>query len=169
MAKLVTLQILVDEEDESRIADGLNDMLREAAKPVDPDDEDGRSWIIDWRLAWCGDQMLTQSVSEKINDAICNGTYSEGDAFPGQSVPLLPGFEYDLIATDPKVLDSLWITVPSLRPQDEGGDLSVLLKRTHEGAIVDIQPTNQEDRQEILATTAAEFSDATHPEEAVPA
>ena len=29
MAKLVTLQILVDEEDESRIADGLNDMLRE--------------------------------------------------------------------------------------------------------------------------------------------
>jgi chromosomal replication initiation ATPase DnaA len=45
----------------------------------------------------------------------------------------------------------------------------VLLTRTHEGAIVDIQPTNQEDRQEILATTAAEFSDATHPEEAVPA
>ena len=169
VAKLVTLQILVDEEDESRIADGLNDMLREAAKPVDPDDADGRSWIIDWRLAWCDDQMLTQSVSEEINDAICNGTYSEGDAFPGQSVPLLPGFEYDLIATDPKVLDSLWITVPSLRPKDEGGDLSVLLTRTHEGAIVDIQPTNQEDRQEILATTAAEFSDATHPEEAVPA
>jgi hypothetical protein len=96
-------------------------------------------------------------------------TYREGDAFPGQSVPLLPGFEYDLIATDPKVLDSLWITVPSHRPKDEGGDLSVLLKRTHEGAIVDIQPTNQEERQEILATTAAEFSDATHPEEAVPA
>ncbi len=78
MAKLVTLQILVDEEDESRIADGLNDMLREAAKPVDPDDADGRSWIVDWRLAWCDDQMLTQSVSEEINDAICNGTWPSG-------------------------------------------------------------------------------------------
>lgn len=169
VAKLVTLQILVDEEDENRIADGLNDMLREAAKPVDPENDGGHSWIIDWRLAWCGNQMLTQSVSEEINDAICNGTYSEGDAFPGRSVPLLPGFEYDLIATDPKVLDSIWIAVPSHRPKDEGGDLSVLLKRTHEGAIVDIQPANQEDRQEILSTAVAEFSDAAHPEEAVPA
>ena len=29
MAKIVTLQILVDEDDESRIADGLNDMLED--------------------------------------------------------------------------------------------------------------------------------------------
>lgn len=168
MAKIVTLQILVDEDDDSRIADGLNDMLRTAAQPVDPDDADARSWIIDWRLAWAGDQMLLQAVPDEIGDAICNDTYIEGDAFPGQAVSLLPGFEYNLIATDPKAMDSLWITVPALLPADEGGDLSVLIKRTHEGAIVDIWPTNQEDGNECLSTAAAEFSDSSRAEESAP-
>ena len=49
MAKIVTLEILVDSDDESEIADGLNDMLRTAQIPVDPDDADARNWIIDWR------------------------------------------------------------------------------------------------------------------------
>ena len=168
MAKIVTLLILVDEDDDSRIADGLNDMLRTAAQPVDPDDADARSWIIDWRLAWAGDQMLLQPVPDEVADAICNDTYIEGDAFPGQAVPLLPGFEYDLIATDPKAMDSLWITVPAHRPTEEGGDLSVLVKRTHEGAIVDIWPTSQEDGKECLSSAAAEFSDASRAEEAAP-
>lgn len=168
MAKIVTLQILVDEDDDSHIADGLNDMLRTAAQPVDPDDADARSWIIDWRLAWAGDQMLLQAVPDEIGDAICNDTYIEGDAFPGQAVSLLPGFEYNLIATDPKAMDSLWITVPALLPADEGGDLSVLIKRTHEGAIVDIWPTSQEDGNECLSTAAAEFSDASRAEESAP-
>lgn len=169
MAKIVTLQILVDDDDESRIADGLNEMLRTAAQPVDPDDADARSWIIDWRLAWAGDQMLLQPVPDDVADAISNDTYTEGDAFPGQAVPLLPGFEYDLIATDPKAIDSLWITVPAHRPRDEGGDLSVLLKRTHEGVVADIWPASQQDSKEMLATAAAEYSDASFPEETAPA
>jgi hypothetical protein len=80
MAKIVTLQILVD-DDESHIADGLNEMLRTAAQPVDPDDADARSWIIDWRLAWGSGQMLLQPVPDEVADAICNDTYTEGDAF----------------------------------------------------------------------------------------
>ncbi len=168
MANIVTLQILVDEDDDSRIADGLNDMLRTAAQPVDPDDADARSWIIDWRLAWAGDKMLLQPVPDEIGDAICNDTYIEGDAFPGQAVSLLPGFEYNLIATDHKAMDSLWITVPAHRSADEGGDLSVLVKRTHEGAIVDIWPTSQEDGNECLSTAAAEFIDASCAEDSAP-
>ncbi len=34
MAKIVTLEILVDSDNESEIADGLNDMLRTAQLPV---------------------------------------------------------------------------------------------------------------------------------------
>ena len=138
MAKIVTLEILVDSDDESEIADGLNDMLRTAQLPVDPDDADARSWIIDWRLGVCGDQLRLQSISPSVEDAIVNGTYSEGDAFPSTAAPLHPGLEYELIATDPKAVDSLWIGVPSLCDREEGGDLSVLVKRTHEGVILDV-------------------------------
>ena len=50
MAKIVTLEILVDSDNEAEISDGLNEMLRTAQLPVDPNDPDARSWIIDWRL-----------------------------------------------------------------------------------------------------------------------
>lgn len=163
MAKIVTLQILVDEDDESRIADGLNDMLRSAATPVDPDDADARSWVVDWRLGFGGGDLMLQGVQAEIDDAICNDTYSEGDAFPGQFPTLLPGFEYALSVSAPDAMDSLWITVPSCRPQDEGGDLSVLLKRTHEGVIVDVWPAGSEDG-ELLASIAVGFSDAVEEE-----
>lgn len=159
MAKIVTLQILVDEDDEARIADGLNDMLRTAATPVDPDDADARSWIIDWRLGYAGGSLMLQDVPAEIDDAICNDTYSEGEAFPGQSAPLLPGFEYSLSVSAPAAMDSLWITVPSCRPQDEGSDLSVLLKRTDEGLIVDVWPAGGENG-ELIASIGVEFSDA---------
>jgi hypothetical protein len=164
MAKLVTLQILVDEDEEGNITDGLNEMLRSAATPVDPDDADARSWIVDWRLAWGDSGEMILPVPEEINDAICNGTYSEGDAFPGQSVPLLPGFDYTLIASSPTAMDSLWIKVPALRPPDEGGDLAVQVKRTHEGVIIDVRHGLDCD---LMASVACEFSDAVS--EAAPA
>ncbi len=167
MAKIVTLEILVDSDDESEIADGLNDMLRTAQLPVDPDNADARSWIIDWRLGVCGDQLRLQSISPSVEDAIVNDSYSEGDAFPSTAAPLHSGLEYELIATDPKAMDSLWIGVPSLCDRQEGGDLSVLVKRTHEGVILDVWPASQEEQSEILSSAAAMFADAPHPEEAV--
>ena len=88
MAKIVTLEVLVDSDDESEIADGLNEMFRTAQLPVDPDNADARSWIIDWRLGVCGDQLRLQSISPSIEDAIVNDTYSEGDAFPSTAAPL---------------------------------------------------------------------------------
>ena len=159
MAKIVTLQILVDDNDEARIADGLNEMLRTAAQPVDPDDADARSWIIDYRLGYAGGDLMLQDVPAELEDAICNGTYSEGEAFPSSAAPLLPGFEYDLVVKEPSAMDSLWIGVPSGVAQDEAGDLSVLVKRTHEGVIVDIWPAANEDG-ESLASVGVMFSDA---------
>lgn len=167
MAKIVTLEILVDSDNESEIADGLNEMLRTAQLPVDPDDADARSWIIDWRLGVCGDQLRLQSITPSVEDAIVNDTYSEGDAFASTAAPLHPGLEYELIATDPKAMDSLWIGVPSLCDREEGGDLSVLLKRTHEGVILDVWPASQEEHGEILSSAAAMFADAPQPEEVV--
>ena len=167
MAKIVTLEILVDSDDESKIADGLTEMLQTAQLPVDPDDPDARSWIIDWRLGVCGNQLRLQPIPPSIADAIVNDTYSEGDAFPSSAAPLHPGLEYELLATDTKAMDSLWIGVPSLCDHQEGGDLSVLLKRTHEGVIVDVWPASQDERSEILSSAAAMFADAPQPEEAV--
>ena len=165
MAKIVTLEILVDSDDESEIADGLNDMLRTAQLPVDPDDPDARSWIIDWRLCVCGNQMRLQDVSPSVEDAIVNDTYSEGEAFPASAAPLHPGLEYELIATDPKAMDSLWIGVPAYCDKEEGSDLSVLVKRTHEGVIVDVWPASMEDQNgEVLDSAAVMFADA-FPEE----
>lgn len=164
MAKIVTLQILVDDENEARIADGLNDMMRMAATPIDPTDAHGGSWIIDWRLKWGEDQIMAVSVTEEINDAIGNDTYSEGDAFPGDSFPVLPGFDYTLVPTGQDAMDSLWIKVPALREADEGGDLAVQIKRTHEGVLIDV--TGGLDC-ELLSTACAEFSDVA--EEAVAA
>ena len=167
MAKIVTLEILVDSDDESEIADGLNEMLRTAQLPVDPDDVDARNWIIDWRLCVCGTQMRLQDIPPSVEDAIVNDTYSEGDAFPASAAPLHPGLEYELIATDPKAMDSLWIGVPAHCDKEEGGGLSVLLKRTHEGVIVDVWPASQEEQSEILSSAAAMFADVAQPEEAV--
>ena len=36
MARIVTLEILVDSDNEPEISDGLNEMLRTAQLPVDP-------------------------------------------------------------------------------------------------------------------------------------
>lgn len=165
MAKIVTLELLVNSDDESEIADGLNDMLRAAQSPVDPDQDGITPWIVDWRLGYCGGQLRLQSLPAFVDASVAKGDYAEGDAFPSSSVPLHPGFEYELAVADPKAMDSLWIGVPSLCDKEEGGDLSVLVKRTHEGVIVDIWPASQEDGDESLASAAAMFSDAPRTEE----
>ena len=167
MPKIVTLEILVDSDNDAEISDGLNEMLRTAQLPVDPNDPDARSWIIDSRLGVCSDQLRLQSIPASVEDAIVNGTYREGEAFPSTAAPLHPGLEYELLATDPKAMDSLWIGVPSLCDRQEGGDLSVLVKRTHEGVILDVWPASQENQGEILSSAAAMFADAPQPEEAV--
>jgi hypothetical protein len=72
MAYLVTVNILIDESDASRVVDGINDMLKEAQEPVE---DGGESWIVDWSFD------SVDLGAEELNDTICNETYSEGDAF----------------------------------------------------------------------------------------
>ena len=165
MAKIVTLEILVDSDNEAEISDGLNEMLRTAQLPVDPNDPDARSWIIDWRLGVGTGQLRLQSIPPSVEDAIVNDSYIEGEAFPSTAAPLHPGLEYELLATEPKAMDSLWIGVPALCDKGEGSDLSVLVKRTHEGVIVDVWPASMEDQNvAVLDSAAVMFADAV-PEE----
>lgn len=170
MPKIVTLEILVDSDNDAEISDGLNEMLRTAQLPVDPNDPDARSWIIDYRLGVCGDQLRLQSIPPSVEDAIVNGTYRQGAAFPSTAAPLHPGLEYELLATEPKAMDSLWIGVPALCDKEEGSDLSVLVKRTHEGVIVDVWPASMEDQNgEVLDSAAVMFADAASPEPTIKA
>jgi hypothetical protein len=72
MAYIATINIVVDETEEARLYDGINEMLRTAQEPVE---EDGAPWIVDWAFT------SVEHVNEALNDAICNATYAEGDAF----------------------------------------------------------------------------------------
>lgn len=76
MAKVVTIKILVDEDDDSVIASGLHEMLQTASTPVDEDDVDAPTFIIDWLI----DRNL-EPVSNEVDDAIMNDTYVSGEAF----------------------------------------------------------------------------------------
>ena len=160
MSKLVTVQLLVDSDESNAIADRLHRMLREAAHRASPGDDTAKSWLLDWRLTWgAGEcvQLLVQDPPPSVTEAVANRTYCQGDAFHGHDVQLLPGVEYAMIASGPKAMDYLWLTVPSLRPEGEGGDLTVSIKRTAEGVIVDVCSSND---GAVLDTAACEFSDS---------
>ena len=83
MAIIVSLQILVNDDCESRIADGLNEMLRSAAVPVDADDPGAPQWILDWRLADQRGNLFVDDVPESAVLALQDGAYEEGLAFVG--------------------------------------------------------------------------------------
>lgn len=70
MAYLATLHVLVDDDDESRVLDGLNEMLRAAQAPVQAGDP---PWIVDWSIA------ETRRANDVLQESIASGTYEEGD------------------------------------------------------------------------------------------
>lgn len=72
MAHLVVVQILVDEHEESRVVDGINEMLKTAQQPVE---EGGPSWIVDWSIA------SARKTLKELDDSLVNEIYAEGDAF----------------------------------------------------------------------------------------
>ena len=88
MATIVTLQILVNDDCESRIADGLNEMLRAASLPVDADDPGSPQWILDWRLADRRGNLFVEDVPEPAALALLDGSYEEGLAFVGIPGPV---------------------------------------------------------------------------------
>lgn len=50
MAQIITLQILVRDNDEERIKQGITDMLTVAQTPVDPDDQESQPWLASWSI-----------------------------------------------------------------------------------------------------------------------
>lgn len=77
MAKLVTIQLLVSENDESDIIDGLNDVLRTITHPMGSGCAEG-SFILDYTVP-----SRARDVPAAIEDSIAAGTYAEGSAFAG--------------------------------------------------------------------------------------
>lgn len=105
MAKVVTLQILVDLNDESEIADCLNELLRPTQRSFQQLGCESDSAVIDYKLGDGNGELYIANVPQAVDDAICNETYSEGDAFGVEDRTfLLPaGKSYNLGA------ESLWI------------------------------------------------------------
>ncbi|MDO9134144.1 hypothetical protein [Hydrogenophaga sp.] len=77
MAKLVTIQLLVSENDESDIIDGLNDALRTITHPMGSGSAEG-SFILDYTVP-----SRARDVPAAIEDSITAGSYTEGSAFAG--------------------------------------------------------------------------------------
>ena len=66
MAKVITLQVLVRDDDTQRIEDGLQDMLAAAQSPVDPDAED-QPWLAGWSI------KSIDPVNEVVEKAVAAG------------------------------------------------------------------------------------------------
>lgn len=131
MAKVVLLQLLVDLDDESAIADYLNEMLRPAQRSFQDRGCESQSAIIDYRLADGNGEMYIANVPQDVEDAICNETYLEGDAFGGEDRCFVLANEktYGLGA------ESLWINAhPHGRTRD---GVALYIRRDVSGVCVD--------------------------------
>lgn len=75
MARLVTVELLVDMTSDAAIADLLNEHLRplQHAYCVDMEED---SWLVDYRI-----NFPVKRIPAELEDAIVNDTYEEGDAW----------------------------------------------------------------------------------------
>ena len=170
MARIVMVQLLVDADSEAAIADGLNDALRQIVHPMGTGTAEN-SFILDYRLAGEGSDgdLYVAAISSVIEDSVVNETYAEGDAFKtsGMLLPVDKDYDWPIDGSHDaqcNCADSIWITVPPPEPNPDypagvTGNLSVYIKRTHEGVIVDVFAGECED-QDSIAGTCAEFNDA---------
>ena len=71
MAQLVTVRLLVDDDDQDRIEGGINEMLSLASEPIDPEAEQG--YILASEIG-----RIDPAASE-LEDAATNGTVTHGD------------------------------------------------------------------------------------------
>lgn len=77
MAKIVTIDLLVDDDEDCRICDGINEMLRDWTQPQGEGGVYG--WLIDYAIV--GHNLGMRDIPAHIEDSIVNETYEEGDAF----------------------------------------------------------------------------------------
>lgn len=164
MARIVTLQLLVDADNEAEIADGINETLREHLRKFSPD-----SFIIDYRLAGMATPeplLYTAPVSPKVEAAIVAGEFTEDMGFTTMQMALPLGRNFAM-AHDPTGAaqregeDRLYVEVfahpePDF-PIGAPGSIAVTINRTHEGVIVDLYASGT---NRCIGTACAEFSDA---------
>ncbi|MBU0501442.1 MAG: hypothetical protein KJ558_10125 [Gammaproteobacteria bacterium] len=72
MAQIISVRILSD-ENEADARSAVNSLLQQE-KEINTDEE-GMAWLVDWTI----DDAVPVPVA--MDDAICNGTYTGGDAF----------------------------------------------------------------------------------------
>lgn len=138
MAKVVTLQILVDLDDESEIADCLNEVLRPLQRSFQEPGCESKSAVIDYKLGDGNGELYVTNVADSVENAICNETYSEGDAFSvSDRTFLLPaGKSYNLGA------DSLWVNA---HPHDKSAEgVALYIHRDSFGVCVEAFAIGQE-------------------------
>ncbi|MDP1573151.1 MAG: hypothetical protein Q8M09_14900 [Pseudomonadota bacterium] len=73
MAYIATVKILIDEADEARVYDGINEMLRNTQLGGPNHEDDGR--FVDWAIG------SVDETTDELDDSIANEAYAEGDAF----------------------------------------------------------------------------------------
>jgi hypothetical protein len=71
MAHIATIKILIDDQDEARVIEGLNEMLQTAASPIDEAEPFQR--IVDWEIEAANPAHI------ELDDSIANEAYEKGD------------------------------------------------------------------------------------------
>lgn len=88
MAKVITLQVLVRDDDTQRIEEGLQDMLAAAQSPVDPD-ADTQPWLAGWSI------KSIDPVNEVVEKAMAAGVEDLGSLLEQQFVICFAGAKPD--------------------------------------------------------------------------
>lgn len=88
MAQVITLQILVCDDDTRRIEEGLKDMLAAAQSPVDTD-ADAQPWLASWSI------KSIESVNEAVDKAVAAGGEDLANVLDQQFVICFAGTKPD--------------------------------------------------------------------------
>lgn len=165
MARIVTLQLLVEADDDTAAANLIDRALQPLMQQYVPD-----SRLIDFRLYGIGIDTLQPYVSRvdpATDAAVASKTRcTMGLCFPTMQMALPIGRTFAM-AHDPtgeaqrEGNDRLYVEVfahpePDF-PVGAPGSIDVHLNRTHEGVIVDLYAAGT---NRCIGTTCAEFSDA---------
>lgn len=91
MAHLVTLTLLINDDNDGHVCDGVNEMLRTAQQPIE---QGGDFWLVDWSL----DNV--RPTLKELDKSLTKGSYAEGDlqrdwvAFSAKEAATDPGSNY---------------------------------------------------------------------------
>lgn len=85
MTRVITLQLLVRDDDEVRIEEGLREMFTVAQTPVDAEDEDLRPWLASWSI------KRIEAVNEVVAAELAGGAAARRSILDGEFVICFAG------------------------------------------------------------------------------